>query len=260
MIRLRGGSGLGDALYLRPIVELLDREGRPVTVCSSYPEVFTGTNAKTELFNRTNITMTAHYPSGKNNPNTNQWQDILNSAQIGCDLAFNWATVDQAKVDKVRWRADGRPIVLVIGGRQPMARHDGFGKELLPQKRAFDVVLEEMQDCFTIRIGQTPTLYELDCRWDLTDKTSVPYLMDLAKECDAVIGQCSFAVPLAEGFDKPLLAVWAAAGMLASHDYLKKITPQTQSGSDAPRISAPTIASFPRGSLTTAERNVSNSS
>lgn len=228
MIRLRGGSGLGDALYLRPIVEHLDRQGKPVTVCSDYPDVFTGTNATTAAFSRQNINMLAHYAtaSGKNSRNTNQWQDICNSAKVACDLRFTWETVNQKWVDQVRRRADGRPVVLVIGGREPMARNDGYGRVLLPLKRAFDVALEEMQDCFTIRIGQPPTLYELDCRWDLTDRTSVPDLIDLAKECDAVVGQCSFAVPLAEGFDKPLLAVWAAAGMLCNVAYLKTITPQ----------------------------------
>jgi hypothetical protein len=42
-----------------------------------------------------------------------------------------------------------------------------------------------------------------------------------------VVGQCSFAIPLAEVFDKPALFVWAARGMQHNmHYYIKAITPQ----------------------------------
>ena len=226
MIRLRGGSGLGDSLYLRPIVEHLERQGKNVTVMTEFPEVFRGTRALTERFNRNNITITAHYPHGKNNDKTNQWQDILESARLGhIPLRFTWNQTDRAFVDAVRKRAGNRHIILVIGGREPMGRSDGFGAELLPWRGAFDYVLDNLRDCYTVRVGKGQKAYDLRVDEDLSNKTTVCQLMDLAQSCSAVVGQCSYAIPLAEGFDKPLMAVWARAGTESRQPYIKTITP-----------------------------------
>jgi ADP-heptose:LPS heptosyltransferase len=107
-----------------------------------------------------------------------------------------------------------------------MGRTDGFGKELLPDQRAFEAVLSQLTDCFTVRIGKGADLYPLKVSVDLNGGTSVSDLLDIGSVCDAVVGQCSFAIPLAEAFDKPALFVWAAHGMQYNmHPYIKAITP-----------------------------------
>jgi hypothetical protein len=226
--RIRGGSGLGDAIYQRPIAEHFVRLGEQVVVCSDQPDVFTGSCAEVQPFRRDNIDVLAHYVGGKNNPNTNQWQDVCASAGVDVPLSFQWTVKNQAMVEDFRHMAAGKPVVLVHGGRAPMARTDGFGAELLPQRHAFDAALDALQqDCFLIEVGKGTELYPLRADIDLNGRTSVHDLFDLAWMCDAVVGQCSFVVPLAECFDKPLLAIWAAHGMQANrHPYIKAITPQ----------------------------------
>lgn len=226
---MRGGSGLGDAIYLRPIVEHFIGEGRRVTICSDYPDVFDGTGAVTNRFDRFNIDVLAHYTAGKRNPDTNQWQDICASARIPeIPLRFEWRVRNHGLMNAIRADAAGRPLVVVHGGRTPMGRKDGFGKELLPEREAFALALLELGDCFTVRVGKGEELYPLPVNVNLQDSTSVTDLLDLARTCDAVVGQCSFAIPIAEVFDKPLLAVWAARGMESHHvhPYIRQITPQ----------------------------------
>lgn len=226
-MRIRGGSGLGDAIYLRPIVEHFIRAGERVTVCSEYAEIFTGTGAKVEAFDRFNIDVLAHYTVGKRDPSTNQWQDICASAKVDVPLSFTWRVMNEDLLQKLQRDAGGRELIIVHGGRVPMGRSDGFGKELLPEKRAFDAALGALgDDCFLVRVGKGADLYELDVDVDLNGGTSVTDLLDIATISSGLVGQCSFAIPLAEVFDKPLLVVWAAHGMQYNmHPYIKQITP-----------------------------------
>lgn len=226
-MRIRGGAGLGDALYIRPIAEHFVRAGNRVTVCSDYPGVFTDAGVDVVPFDRFNIDVLAHYVLGKRNPSTNQWQDICQSAGVSVPLSFGWKVKNQALIDSIRVDAAGRRIVLVSGGRAPMARTDGFGKELLPEQAVFNLLLDELSDCFTVRVGKGAEIYPLPASVDLNGATSVTDLLDLGVSCDAIVGQCSFMIPLAEVFSKPLLVAWAAHGMQANmHPYIQQITPQ----------------------------------
>lgn len=227
-MRIRGGSGLGDSIYVRAVAEHFVRRGENVTVCSDFPDVFIGSGAETLPFDRFKIDVLAHYTARKREPGTNQWQDICLSAKIPeIPLRFSWAVRNQPLIDEIRADAAGRPVVLVSGGRAPMARTDGFGLELLPEPAAFRAALSAIEDCFTVRIGKGPELYPLKTSIDLHGGTSVTDLLDLGVSCDAIVGQCSFVIPLAESFDKPLLCIWAARGMQHSmHSYIRQITPQ----------------------------------
>jgi len=227
-VRIRGGAGLGDAIYIRPIAEHFIRTGAQVTVCSAFAEVFLGTGAEVVQFDRFNIQVLAHYVLGKRDTTTNQWEDICRSAGVSVPLRFEWQLRNHELVKAIKAAAGGRQIILVHGGRVPMGRSDGFGKELLPEKRAFDAALGALgKDCFKVRVGKGADLYPLDVDVDLNGTTSVSDLLDIGSVCDAVVGQCSFAIPLAEVFDKPALFIWAAHGMQHNmHAYIRQITPQ----------------------------------
>lgn len=228
MIRIRGGRGLGDSLYVRPIVDYLRRLGERVTALSDYPDVFLGSGAEVQPFTRQGVNLLAHYTSGKSNPKTTQWQDVLRSARMpgALPLRFAWPVRNQALVDALLARAAGRPLVLVHGGREPMNRRDGFGLELMPGRAAFVTALESLADCFLVRVGRGPQLYELPADADLNGDTTVSDLLDVASQCAGIVAQCSFAVPLAECFDRPLLAVWSARGLVSREEYVRLITPR----------------------------------
>ena len=228
MKRIRGGSGLGDSVYLRPIVDHFVRTDEVVQVCSDYPDIFIGSGADVQPFGRNNINVLGHYVAGKSNPNTNQWQDVCNAAHVGAlELKFEWQVINWSLVDDLRTQAGGRSIVLIHGGRAPMGRTDGFGAELLPDCRAFNAALFALKECLTVQVGKADQIYRLKADVDLNGATSVSDLLDIASICDGWLAQCSFAVPLAECFDKPLLAVWASRGLAPGrHAYIQQITPQ----------------------------------
>lgn len=225
MRRIRGGRGLGDSIYLRPFVDHFLRRGEQVTVLSEYPEIFAGLQCTVDRFDRSRSkwNVLAHYTRGKAVPSTTQWEDICNSAGVALPLAITWTCRNPALVQELRAMAKGRPIVLVHAGRT----HEWAGTALLPKPEAFAAVLAGFRDCFTVAIGKGARRYSVPVSLDMQDRTSVSDLIDLAQDCAAIVGQCSYAVPLAEVFDKPLIGVWAADGMKASqHPFVRQVTPR----------------------------------
>lgn len=226
-VRMRGGSGLGDSIYVRIVAEHLVGLGRAVTVCSNYPDLFRDLEVKIEPFGRDRINVLAHYTAGKANPASTQWEDVQRSAGVSdVPLAFTWAPQNSALVAAIAERAAGRPVVLVHAGRQPMARADGFGRALLPEQAAFEQILAALSDCYLVGVGRDRPLYRLPVDEDLNGSTSVADLVDIFQACDGVLAQCSFAVPLAECFGRPLLAVWSRRGLASGNTYIARITPR----------------------------------
>lgn len=226
MKRLRGGSGLGDSLYVRPIAEHLVRQGNQVTVMSDYPEVFAGVRVSVEPFKREGCNVVAHYSQRKACAETNQWQDICISAGVGeIPLKIEWQIQNRPLVNDLKAMARGKPIVMVNGGRPPMGRKDGYGYEMLPARAAFDAVLAALDGCFTVEVGKDLELYPLTAEVDLSERTSPADLMDIAAAARGLVGQCSFMIPLAEALDKPLMVVWAAAGLTSGTTFIRQCTP-----------------------------------
>lgn len=228
-IRIRGASGLGDAIYLRPIVEHLLIKGRPIEVISDYPQVFEDLPVATHRYDKSRANTIAHYGGGKYRKTTTQFEDMLIAVGIQDKLPF--ATTRQIKntflVECVLEEAAGRRVVLIHGGRIPMgASQQSISMELLPKREAFVAATEKADNCMLVRIGKDDEVYSVPCDLDLYRQTSVSDLLDLAQVCDGVIGQVSFALPLAEIFGKPFLGVWAQAGLQSKNKFISAITPQ----------------------------------
>jgi hypothetical protein len=224
---IRSGSGLGDSIYLRAIADRYLSMGNRVTVKTDYPELFAGTTVSIERFTRQGCNVVAHYSQRRDRPETNQWQDICMSAAVGpIPFAIKWAVLNRPLVNDIKAMAMGRPIVMVNGGRPPMGRTDGYGYEMLPKREAFDAVLAALSDCFTVEVGKGAELYPLTADVDLSDRTSPADLMDIASISRGLIGQCSFMIPMAECLDKPLMVVWAAAGLTSGTPFIRQCTPE----------------------------------
>lgn len=224
--RIRGGSGLGDSLYLRPIAEHLVRAGRRMTVMSNFPDVFIDSGCAVEPFRRERIDMVAHYVGGKNNPETTIWDDLCAHARVSAPLRFEWAVRNRRLIRGLQEQAAGRPIIIVHGGREPMGRRDKFGIELLPNEAAFGAVISALEDVLTVRIGRGDEIYRVRADADLSNRTSVSDVLDLAWSCSGIVSMCGFPIPLAEAFDKPALFVWAARGLVSANPFIRTVTPE----------------------------------
>lgn len=230
MISIRGGSGLGDALYVQSVARHLVREGKRVEACCNWPEVFAplGKAVMVTGFRRDGINVVAHYASRRGAPDTTQWEDVCLTAGIPTDtpLALDWPK--PVDVHEVVAAAAGLPVIVFGMPRPPFARRDGYGVELLPKQAAMQSVLYELaKRAFVVQVGLGAPTFALDgFSLNLVNRIGVTQMIDLVAAADAVVGQPSFMVPLAESLEKPGLIVWARAGRHSRHEPVRQITPR----------------------------------
>lgn len=228
MIAIRGGSGLGDALYLQSVARYLVEQGCLVEACCNWPEIFVslGDRVRVTGFRRTSIDRLAHY-SMRRAQSTTQWEDVCISAGIPKDtpLRLDWSRQGPLVIEVIN-AAAGRPIILVQMPRAPFARSDGYGEELLPDCHVIQRVIDELVDCFIVQIGLGTPVFRFErLSLDLKNRTSVSDLIDLAQACDGFVGPVSFIVPLAESLNKHGLLIWSRRALASRHEPVRCITP-----------------------------------
>lgn len=221
MRSIRAGKGLGDALYLQAVARHLSRKER-LRVCSGWPDVFRNLNVEVVPFTR-QADINAHYTLRKWRTDTDQFEDCCIQAGIKepVDFRIDWEPSKSFVPNRIK------PVVLVLIPRMPMDRADGFARELLPRQEAYQAAVDGLKGLATlVLVGSGHPLYELDgIDVDLTNRTSVSELLDMASQADGFLGYCSFFVPLAESFNKPGLFVWGRAGLKSRTPYIRQITP-----------------------------------
>lgn len=216
MISIRGGSGLGDSLYLQGVVRHFVERGHRVEACSDWPDVFRHLrNVKVSKFRRLRVQVCAHYTIRKGLDGTDQWQDCCIQAGINVPVEFrlDWKPVNQAIVDLVRSLPG--PRIIVGLPRIPLGRSDGVGRELLPDCRRIQQAIDLVGPRASfIQVGSGKPEFSLSgLTLDLVNKTSVTDLIDAAFAGDAFLGYVSFLVPLAESLQKPAMFVWSRSGL-----------------------------------------------
>lgn len=229
MRTIRGGMGLGDAIYVQAVARHLVARGERVRVMSAWPDVFKPLNGHCEVkpFTRNGIDTLAHYTSRKSVRGSDQWQDVCFNARVpGAELKIDWQPGPMAA--DLRQRAAGKPILLTQLMRAPMGRADGFGASLLPDAQAVQVALDRLRDrFFVVQVGSGRPLHALrGLDLDLAGKTTVSELIDAAYAADAMLGYVSFFVPLAEALGKPALFIWSRRGLNDPKPYVRQITPE----------------------------------
>ena len=238
--RLRGGRGIGDTIYQVPIVKHYLDQGNHIEACTDYPEIFRGIQCdqlRFAPFAKNDIKILAHYALRKRitqaersfhpGPGTDQFEDMCISAGTPVvKQSLFWSPANRELIDRVK--DGGRPVLCLQMPREPMGRADGFGTELLPRYEVMDHILNLLSPRFkVVQIGKGDVLHHFGhIDLDLSNQTSVTDLIDIASACDAFLGYCSYIVPLAEAFQKPLLCVWSRRGLNSNQPYIKQITPQ----------------------------------
>lgn len=229
MKSIRGGMGLGDALYVQAVARhIIQTRGERLKACTAWPEVFKHLPVEIAPFTRQGISYLSHYSGRKGIEGTTQFEDCCIAAGIRepVDFRLDWKLEDEALAARVR--EPGKPVVLVQLPRTPMGRTDGFGAELLPDCRRIQQAIDLIGGQATkVLIGAGQPLYTLTgIDIDLTNQTTVSQILDLGSIAHGVLGYVSFAVPLAETFSKPGLFVWSRKGLRSGLPFIRSITPK----------------------------------
>lgn len=233
MISIRGGSGLGDALYVQAVARHLVKQGQRVEACvhAKWAPVFRplGDKVTVSPFRRERIDVLAHYSTRRRNRETDQFQDCCVSAGVGMDveLRLDWKAAPGPLL--VRVRAYRQPIVLLQLPRLPMDRTDGYGDELLPDFAVLQRAIDHLRQrgALIVQVGAGEPLHRFEgIDLDLANATSVAELIDVASVADACLGYVSFLLPLSESLSKPALFVWSRRGLASKNEIIAWLTPK----------------------------------
>lgn len=215
---------------MQSVARHLIEQGERVEACTFYPEVFSQLEGCTTAdFRRQNVDRIAHYVPRKKKKDTDIFEDCCIQAGVprDIDLRLDWKKVKSSLVSEIR---DGRrPAIAVLLPRWPMARKDGFGRELLPDCEAMQKTIWKIRRAGSrmIQVGSGEPLFDFrGIDLDLANKTTVTDLLDIASVVDGFFGYCSFFVPLAESFRKPALFMWSRAGLRSNREFIATVTPK----------------------------------
>lgn len=204
--------------------------GEPLEVCTDYPELYRFPGMVRFAPWSRQVHYTAHYTKEKGDERSTQFTDMCRRVGLrgAVPLTLAWEVKNPTIVQQVKDAAAGRPILFVHGGREAFGRSDGFGLSLLPDANVFNAVLAEIrQKYFAIYCGRGSRLFPVDVDLDLNDQTCVTDMIDLAyAAADRFYAQASFALPLAESFDKKVLLCFSAKGFTSRHQAVRTITPK----------------------------------
>lgn len=228
MIRIRGGRGLGDSLYVQSIARHLIEKGNTVEACSDYPDVFRALGGKCIVspFRRDRIDRLAHYSARRQRTESDQFQDCCIQAALptSIELRLDWQKACQLLDIGVH----DRPVVVVQLPRSPMDRHDGYGDELLPDCRIIQRIINRIGSrAFFVQVGKGASRFRFTgIDRDLANQTSVAGLIDIVHASDGCLGHCSFLIPLAESLGKPSLLIWSRRGLRSRNQIIRQLTPK----------------------------------
>lgn len=227
-IVLRLPAGWGDSIYDIAIVKELLHQFPEIKIRTRHPSLFTWIPGVTaEPWKKHGEDITAHYSGRKQDPQTNQWQDLLIACRLDHGIPFKveWKIHNQKIIDRVKESASGRPICIVASPHVVFGRADGYGHELTPKWERFDEIVQSMNGkMFFVEVGLTKMRSVSGCDLSLVGKVSDTDTMDLASSCDFVLGQHGYAIPLAEAFDKPLFVVYSERGLRSCDPYIRYCT------------------------------------
>lgn len=227
MKSIRSGRGLGDAIYLQSVVRYFVERGQPLEVCTDWPDLFRllGPAVQCSPFRRTDVDIVAHYTARKGIAGTDQFRDCCISAGISADVEFRL----EWDAQPCAFRSEGTgPLILLQMYRQPFDRKDGYGIELLPKAERMQDAISAMKGrARIVEVGKGPKRHKFrDVGTDLTNRTSIRQVLDLACFADGFLGYCSFFAPLAEALGKPALFLWSMKGLRSRQEYIRTITPE----------------------------------
>lgn len=203
--------------------------GKRLEICTNYPDVYRPLNGKVTLvpYRRVPVDCVAHYANRRAFTDTDQFEDCCINAGVPPTIEFKieWQVMNVELV--TRLRAVGRPVVVVQMPRPPFGREDRFGMEFLPDCRTIQRAIDRLKGrAFLIQIGQgEPEHRYTGIDLDLSNRTTVADVIDIGFAAQGFLGQCSFIIPLAEQFAKPVLIVWSRRGLQSREHVIRQMTP-----------------------------------
>lgn len=231
LFKIRGCSGLGDAVYNYAVCKHFKERGKSIIVETQYPDIYSPLGIKTTRERIFDSDVNCSYVPFKADRNTNQFQDVLRAAQIAEPLPMELGeyhhasgvtaeSQNQYTGSQKHWK----PVCLVADLYQ--ASGVRARANLIPDRAVFQSIVDSLgKHHFTILLGIGDPVIT-GCDLNLKNKTSIMDLIWLVRTCHMSVTQVGSMLPLAEAFRKPVMAVLSRNYALSGDPFLNTITPK----------------------------------
>lgn len=216
---LKGSMGLGDAVYLYPVVKYYADRGEDVTIITRYHEIYAGLNCKTVLPDdfidcacsaRTTI------------KDTNIFEDTLIMSQIEDKLSL------KIELGVKRTYATSKKVCVIRTPTAPV-KGEEESKVMIPDISVFQKIINSFgKSVYFVLLGAKinfpGNLSGVDL--DLSGVTGVDNILGAIAGADLVLTQPGHFVPMAEALERKLFVVFARSGLQTQEKRYRFTTPK----------------------------------
>jgi ADP-heptose:LPS heptosyltransferase len=250
-ICIKGASGLGDNIYLYPIVKHFASLYDKVYIMSDYPELFESLPNVTcskhlklnfipiadgKTVRKKEIDLRCTYGPRKHKIGTDQFQDTYIFARTqghqipDLKLELPWELKNTELVNTVRMIANKnafRKIAVVAAPYQPFGRTDKWGSEITIDPEVIQYICDDLKELgyLVITIGNDFCLYEPMVEYNMIGQTTVPDMLDLVKMADLTVTQIGNLLPISEALNTKNITIFSKNIPNCEHKFLRAITP-----------------------------------
>jgi len=224
--KVRGLSGLGDALYIYPVVKELSKTLR-LSVSTDFPEIFSLLPVKTENFYRAQeVDYNLSYLPYKESLQRTQYQDICYLADLYPEYSLDVYPVESHATEAIRrLKRGGKKVCAVKAPAYPMGSKNS--EVLLPDTAIFQIIINAFKDSLIfVSLGKNIDFENYENVYSLVDKTSILEYIKCVSLCDYVLTCPGNMLAIAEGYKIPSLTIFTKRGLESDVPFFSSIKPE----------------------------------
>jgi hypothetical protein len=223
---IKGASGLGDAVYLYPIVKHYVTQTQDLRVMTNFPEIYADLKVKTIPFTKQHGDVNCNYCNRKYTKGTTQFEDmVINAGLENHDIQFEMPYKRKSRFISTPFEDDdtGMPLCVLPAPYLPM--NSQKSKELLYNIDVVQELIDENMSFLFVQVGNDPIArFEVD--YDFCGKTSVNDLLDICSLADIIITPPGNLLPMGEALNKKTFLIFSEKGLKSKDPFISSITPE----------------------------------
>jgi hypothetical protein len=225
---LRGAGGFGDSIYMYPVLKYFLKKGETVEILTKYPDIYAPLRKLgliiSDRYSKAPDTECRYAPRYSIQVTTT-YQDTLILSGAPPSLPF---TIEFEHPKEFAFSTN-KKICVIRKPTMPMKGKSG-GDILIPDCSIIQRLIDKYRnDYYFVLAGNPEGEFNFPLRGidlDLTEKLTIPEVLQLAFQSDMIITQCGFFIPICETLNRRCFILFSDKGMKSNYKFSPHITPR----------------------------------
>lgn len=226
MISLRGAGGLGDAVYMYPVLKYYLEQGQHVEILTKYPEIY-------QSLVKAGLIITDRYAKQPDREcryasrypiqTTTTYRDTLILSGIEKQVPFEM----EFNCPRVFYFPTTKKICVIRNIILPMKQR-GDELCLIPDGKCYQAIIDAYKNEYYFVLAGNKNSYRFELTGidlDLTNSLDIPNLLQLISQSNICLSQSCFFLPFSEAINKKCFVVFSAKGFKSPLKFYRHITP-----------------------------------